>query len=95
MEGITTIKVSDLETLFNQNAQLLAEIKQLREIEEEAKAYSIQKTANMLDVHYCTVRKFVKEGKLVAKYIDGTIGKCIIPLWSIKAYLKSKENSNH
>lgn len=95
MEGITTVKVSDLETLFSQNAQLLAEIKQLKEIEEEAKAYTIQQTADMLNVHHCTIRKFIREKKLFAKYIDGTTGKCMIPLWSIKAYLKSKENSNN
>ena len=94
MEVVTTVKVSDLENLFNLNNQLLSEIRQLRQIEDEAKAYSIQKTADMLDLHYTTVRNFVKKGLLFAKYVDGTHGKCIIPLWSIKAYLKSKENSN-
>ena len=94
MEGITTVKVSDLEALYNLNAQLLSEIRQLKQIEEDAKAYSIQKTAEMLDLHYCTVRNYVKKKILFAKYVDGTKGKCIIPLWSIKAYLKSTKNSN-
>ena len=95
MEGITTIKVSDLEALFKLNSELLSEIKQLKQIEEDAKAYTIQQTADMLNVHYCTIRKMVIKGKLFSKYIDGTSGKCIIPLWAIKAFLKSKENSNH
>ncbi|MBA2613943.1 MAG: hypothetical protein H0U95_18415 [Bacteroidetes bacterium] len=94
MEGITTVKVSDLEQLFNLNTQLLSEIKQLKQIEEDIRAYSIQKTADMIGLHYTTIRSFVKKGILFAKYVDGTRGKCIIPYWSIKEYLKSTKNSN-
>ena len=91
MEGITTVKISDLTELFNQLSLMRSEIKQLKESEEEAKAYTIQETADMLHLHYCSVRKLVIKGKLFSKYLDGITGKCIIPLWSIKAYLKSKE----
>lgn len=95
MEGITTVKISDLTELFNQLLAMRSEIKQLKEIEQEAKAYTIQQTADMLNVHYCTVRKLIIKGKLLAKYLDGVAGKCIIPLSSIKAYLQLKEKSNH
>jgi hypothetical protein len=95
MEDITVIKVSELTAMEKLVLILLDEIRELRRIEEEAKAYTIQHTADLLEVHHCTVRKFIKEKKLFAKYIDGRSGKCMVPLWSIKAYLKSKENSNH
>lgn len=95
MEGITTVKVSDLSELFNQISELRAELKKLKEGEEQAKAYTIQQTADLLNVHYCTVRKLIIKGKLFAKFIDGVTGKCIVPLTAIKAYLQSKENSNH
>lgn len=94
MEGITTVKVSDLTNLFDQLSELRTDIKMLKESEDEAKAYSIQQAADMLNLHYNSVRKLVIKGKLFAKYLDGLSGKCIIPLWSIKSYLKSKENSN-
>jgi len=94
MEGITTVKISDLRELFNQLSAVRSEIKQLKESEDEAKAYTIQQTADLLNLHYCSVRKLIIKGKLFAKYLDGVTGKCIIPLWAIKAYLKSKENSN-
>ena len=94
MENVSVVKISDLTELFNQLSHLRSEIKQLKESEDDAKAYSIQQTADMLNLHYCSVRKKVIEGKLFAKYLDGHTGKCIIPLWAIKAYLKSTENSN-
>lgn len=95
MEGITTVKISDLTELFNQLLEMRSEIKQLKESADEAKAYTIQQTSEMLNLHYCTVRKLIIKGKLFVKYLDGATGKCIIPLSSIKTYLKSKENSNH
>lgn len=94
MEGITTVKISDLTELFNQLSLLRSELKQLKESEDEAKAFTIQQTADKLNLHYCSVRKLVMKGKLFSKYLDGDSGKCIIPFWAIKAYLKSKENSN-
>lgn len=71
-----------------------SEIKTLRENEENLKAYSIQQAADLMSLHYCSVRKLVIQGKLFAKYLNNDYGKCIIPFWSIKTYLKSKENSN-
>lgn len=95
MEGITTVKISDLTELFNQLSLLRSELKQLRESEDEAKAFTIQQTADMLNLHYCSVRKLVIKKKLFSKYLDGDSGKCIIPYWTIKEWLQSKENSNH
>lgn len=94
MEDTTTVKVSDLTELLNQLSLLRSEVKQLKESEDEAKAFSIQQTANMLNLHYNSVRKLIIKGKLFSKYLAGVSGKCIIPFWAIKAYLKSKENSN-
>jgi len=94
MEGITTVKISDLTQLFNQNSELLSEIKRLREIEEEVKAYTVQQTADLLNLHHCTIRRLVTKRKLLCKYLEGNAGKYIIPYSAIKAYLKSKENSN-
>ncbi len=94
MEDITAIRVSDLQALHAAIIELRSEIKELKEIEKEAKAYTIQETAKMLGLHYCTIRKFTIKGTLFAKYVDGKSGKCIIPLWSIIDYLKSTKNSN-
>ena len=94
MEVTTLVKVSDLTNFFNQLFQLRSEIKQLKESEEQIKAFSIQQTAKMLNLHYNSVRKLIINGKLFAKYLDGDSGKCIVPMWAIKNYLEVKENSN-
>ncbi|MDP1801194.1 MAG: hypothetical protein Q8L81_07580 [Bacteroidota bacterium] len=95
MEDVITVKVSDLTELFKQLSQIRAEIKQLKERDEEVKAFSIQQAATMLSLHYNSVRKLIIRKKLFAKFLDGESGKTIIPFWSIKSYLNSKENSNH
>lgn len=94
MEVTTTVKVSDLTNFFDQLFQLRSEIKQLRESEEQIKAFSIQQTAKMLNLHYNSVRKLIIKGKLFAKYLDGDSGKCIVPMWAIKEYLEVKEKTN-
>ena len=94
MEVTTTVKVSDLTNFFDQLFQLRSEIKQLRESEEQIKAFSIQQTAKMLNLHYNSVRKLIVKGKLFAKYLDGDSGKCIVPMWAIKEYLEVKEKTN-
>lgn len=99
MEVTTTVKVSDLTNFFDQISLLRSDIKQLRENEEQLKAFSIQQTAEMLNLHYNSVRKLIIKGKLFAKYLEGKTGKCIVPMWAIKEYLsvkeKSKESTNH
>jgi len=94
MEGIITIKASDLSRLFEEIALLRSEVKEVKEQEENTKAYTIQQTADLIQVCYNTVRKLIHKKELFAKYPGETYSKAIIPLWSIKAYLKSKENSN-
>ncbi|WP_276977819.1 hypothetical protein [Flavobacterium filum] len=88
MEVTTVVKVSDLTNIMEQLSLLRSDIKQLKESEDELKALSIQQTATLLNLHYNSVRKLVLKGKLLGKYLDGDSGKCIIPLWSIKLYLK-------
>ena len=95
MEVTTVVKVSDLTNLFDQFSYLRSEIKQLRESEEQLKAFSIQQTSKMLNLHYNSVRKLIIKGKLFAKYLDGDSGKCIVPMWAIKNYLEIKEQSNN
>ena len=93
MEVTTTVKVSDLTNLFDQLSLIRTEVKQLKESEEQIKAFSIQQTADMLNLHYNSVRKLILKGKLFAKYLEGETGKCIVPMWAIKNYLQDKENS--
>lgn len=90
MEVTTTVKVSDLTNFFDQISLLRSDIQQLREKEEQLKAFSIQQTADMLNLHYNSVRKLIIKGKLFAKYLDGETGKCIVPMWAIKNYLEVK-----
>ncbi|MGZ3931687.1 MAG: helix-turn-helix domain-containing protein [Bacteroidia bacterium] len=94
MEDTITVKVSDLTELFRQLSEIRSEIKLLKEKEEEVTAFTIQQAADKLNLHYNSVRKLIIKGKLFSKFLDGDSGKTIIPFWSIKAYLKSKENSN-
>jgi hypothetical protein len=95
MEGIAVVRVSDLTELFNQLSALQVEIQKLKESEDDAKAYSIQQTADLLNLHYCSVRKLVIKGKIFAKYLEGDRGKCVIPLWAIKEYLRFKKDLNY
>jgi hypothetical protein len=94
MEGLITVKASDLTELFDAISSLRKELKEMREAEESTKAYSIKQTADMLSLHYNSVRNLIISGKLFAKYLHDDYGKSIVPLWSIKVYLLSKENSN-
>lgn len=95
MEVTTTVKVSDLTNLFNQLSLIRSEVQQLKESEEQLKAFSIQQTAQLLNLHYNSVRKLIIKGKLFAKYLDGDTGKCVVPMWAIKNYLQEKENQNN
>ena len=95
MENLAVVKTSDLTEILNQLSCLRTEVKQLKESEEQIKAYSIQQTAEILNLHYNSVRKLIIKGKLFAKYLDGESGKCIVPLWAIKNYLELKEITNH
>jgi len=94
MEGLVTIKASDLTKLFEEVSLLRGELKELKENEDNSKAYTIQQTADLINVCYNTVRKLIAKGNLFAKYPGETCAKAIIPLWSIKSYLRSKDNSN-
>ncbi len=91
MEGITPVKISDLTQMSTQLSDVLSEIKRLREIEEEVRAFTVQQAADLLNLHHCTVRMLVKKRKLRCKYLEGNSGKYIIPYLAIKEYLKSKE----
>ncbi len=90
MEVTTVVKVSDLTNIMEQLSLLRTDIKQLKESEDELKAFSIQQTAKLLNLHYNSVRKLIIKGKLIGKYLEGDTGKCVIPLISIKNYLKEK-----
>lgn len=95
MEDNIIIKVTDLTELFKQLSEIRSEIRELKEKEEEIKAFSIQQAADLLNLHYNSVRNLIIKGKLFTKFLEGQSGKAVIPFWSIKTYLKSKENSNH
>jgi|GEM_PF-2165967 len=92
MEVTTVVKVSDLTNIMEQLALLRSDIKQLKESEDELKAFSIQQTAKLLNLHYNSVRKLILKGKLIGKYLEGETGKCVIPLHSIKQYLQATNN---
>lgn len=92
MEGLTTIRVSDLIEILNELKEIRRDIKQFREAEESLKAYSIQKAAEMLNLHYNSVRKLIITGKIHAEYLHDDKGKCIIPYWSIRKFLELKKS---
>jgi hypothetical protein len=94
MEGLILLKASDIEAVFNQIILLRAEIKELKELEENTTAFTIEQTAKKLSLHYNSVRRLVIKGKLFAQYLNETHGKCVIPLWAIKKYLSEQQSGN-
>ena len=90
MEGLVLLKTSDLGELLIEIKAVKDELRQLREKEENLKAYSIQEAADLIGLHYSSVRKLVLKKKLHGVYLGGESGKCTIPAWSIKEYLQSK-----
>jgi len=94
MEGLVTVKISDLEEIFKQLQELRKEVKELKEQEENTTAYSLEQVGQKLNLNYYTIRRLVVKGKLFAKYLNDSQGKCIVPLWALKVFLSKKENSN-
>lgn len=90
MEGLITVRASDLSELFKKLDQLHAEIRELKDKDDYTTALSIEQVAERLNVHYCSVRTLVIKGELFARHLHGTYGKCMIPLWSLKEYLAKK-----
>jgi hypothetical protein len=84
------VNADDLRELVREVQALKEEIKLQREGEEKLKAYSIQQTAELLNLHYTSVRKLILTKKLFAKYMHGNTGKCSVPAWAIKEYLQKK-----
>ena len=95
MSELTVVKASDLTNLFQQISELRSEIKALRTANEDIQAFTIEETAKKIGLHYNSVRKLIIRGDLFAKYLHGDSGKCIVPFWSIKNYLQSKETQTH
>ena len=94
MDGLVTVKISDLEEIFNQLQELRKEVKELKEQEENTTAYSLEQVGQKLNLNYYTIRRLVVKGKLFAKYLNDARGKCVVPHWALKAFLSQKENSN-
>ena len=90
MEGIALVKISELTGLLDEIKSIKQEMKTFCEREENLKAYSIQQAADLLNLHYSSVRKLILQKKLYAKYLDGDHGKCSIPAWAITNYLKKE-----
>ena len=90
MEGLTTVKVSDLEEIFKEIKSLRTELKDLRENEESTMAYSLEQAAQRLNLNYNTIRRLVLKKKIFAKYLNETHGKCVIPFWALKQYLANE-----
>ena len=93
-ENLVLVKATDLVSLIDEVKALREEVRQLRS-QEDLKGYSIQAVAALLDLHYSSVRKLVIEKKLFAVYLTEDKGKCTIPAWSIKEYLKPKEGGTN
>ena len=87
MEGLITVKVSDVEEIFRQLEALRKELKQIREREESTISYSLEQAAQKLNLNYNTIRRLVVKKKIYAKYLNETHGKCVIPFWALKEYL--------
>ena len=90
MEGIAIVKVSELNGLLDEIKDVKKELRELRDSEENLKAYTIQQTADLLNLHYNSVRKLILQKKIFVKYLDGNNGKCSIPAWALKEYLQKQ-----
>lgn len=90
MEGLVLLKTSDLGEILLEIKAVKEELRQFREKEENLKAYTIQQAADLIGLHYNSVRKLILNKRLHSVYLDGESGKCSIPAWSIKEYLQNK-----
>lgn len=90
MDGLVTVRASDLLEIFKKLDELKADVQELKDKDDLTTALSIEQVAQRLNVHYCSVRTLVIKGELFAKQLHGTYGKCMIPLWSLKEYLSKK-----
>jgi excisionase family DNA binding protein len=95
MEGLVTVKASDLLEIFKKLDQLQTDLKEIRDKDDYTTALSIEQVAERLNVHYCSVRTLVIKGELFAKHLHGTYGKYMIPLWALKEYLSRKDNKTN
>lgn len=88
MEGLVLVKVSDLEGVLQEVRSVKQQLFDLQS-KEDLKTYSVIQTAKLLNFSYNTVRKLIREKKLVPRYADEKrrSGKCCIPAWSIKEFL--------
>jgi len=92
MERLILLKASDIEALFNQIILLRVELKELKELEENTAAFTIEQTAKKLNLCYNSVRKLISSGKLFARHLNETHGKCVVPFWAIKEYLSGTKD---
>ena len=90
MEEIAIVKVSELTGLLDEIKGVKKELRELKEKEQNLKAYSIQQAADLMNLNYHTVRKLILTKKLHARYLDGDSGKCSVPAWAIKEYLQKQ-----
>ncbi|MCX6180985.1 MAG: helix-turn-helix domain-containing protein [Bacteroidetes bacterium] len=88
MDGLVLVKISELSDVLREVKTIRQKIEHLQS-EKDMRTYTVQQAAEMLNFSYNTVRKLIRERKLVPKYADDKRkkGKCSIPAWSIKQYL--------
>ena len=91
MEKLIMVKVSDLTNIFNQLTQLRSELLAIRDTEKYVRAYSIGEAASMMNITSSSVRALIRNGELHIKYLNTIDRECIVPYWSIKAYLENKD----
>jgi len=94
MEGLVIVKTSDMEVafqkLFDEVNALRKEVADLRNTEQELKAYTAEETAKLIGFHPKTIRKMVRKKLLAAVYAVSGKGTYRITWKSIKEYLENK-----
>jgi hypothetical protein len=83
---VMIVKATDLSKIFDQLSILTEEVKKLT-TQENNRAVSISEAAEMLGLHYNSVRRLIIKDKLFAKYLNNDYGRTVIPLWTIKEWL--------
>jgi len=94
MEGFAIVKTSDVEEafkkLFEEVRALRKEVEDLRNNEQELKAYTAEETAKLIGFHPKTIRKMVRKKILAAVYAVSGKGTYRITWRSIKEYLENR-----
>ena len=88
-EPVALVRVQDLTDLINQIKEMKEMLSQFLD-STKTKAVSINKAAELLGVHYNSVRKMIIRGDLKSQRLNGETGKQVVLMSSIEEFIAKR-----